>query len=219
MPLSILQRPAVQRVLEGKVYEPKTISFMREHCGAGDIIQAGTFFGDFLPALSEACQREAIIWAFEPNPESYRCAKATLEINGISNVELTNAGLGSEKDSLLFQVADEHGVSLGGHSRFVDCMQDKKSGFVKVSVVRVDDVVPVSRNVQILQLDVEGHEEQVLCGAIETIRRCRPILILEAEVSLDWLTEHLPGIEYKLITKLHGNMVFATNELSSTTAC
>ena len=212
VPLSILKRPAVQRVLEGNVYEPKTLSFMRDHCSGGDIIHAGTFFGDFLPALAEACRNESIVWAFEPNPESYRCARATLEINGISNVELTHAGLGSKRDSLLLRVRDEQGIAMGGRSRFVDVGPGEETGLVKVPVVRVDDVVPESRNVGILQLDVEGYEEQSLVGALGTIKRCQPILILETEVSQGWFAKQLPEIRYQPIAKLHRNTVFAPQE-------
>ena len=68
-PLSSRRRPAVQSILMGKIHEPDTISFMRNSCNSGDIIHAGTFFGDFLPGLSSALSDNAKIWAFEPNLE------------------------------------------------------------------------------------------------------------------------------------------------------
>jgi hypothetical protein len=71
-----------------------------------------------------------------------------------------------------------------------------------VVVNRLDDVLKdlgVSR-VDIIKLDIEGAEWMTLRGAVETLARCRPILILEIgretcldagyepEALVDWLT-------------------------------
>ncbi|MEM6692168.1 MAG: FkbM family methyltransferase [Planctomycetota bacterium] len=208
VPLSAIKRPAVQKILEGEVYEPDTIAFMREHGRGGDIVHAGTFFGDFLPAISHACDDESIVWALEPNPHSFRCAQATVAINGLSNIKLANAGLGSQREELPFQIFDQQGTSLGGLSQFVKGGNASRDDCVMASVVRMDDLIPPSRRVGIIQLDVEGYEEQSLMGAIETIRRCRPILILETEISEFWLRATLPGIVYRSMTKLHTNTVY-----------
>ena len=208
--LARAKRPAIQRILSGEIYEPKTLAFIRKHCADGDIVHAGTFFGDFLPALSIDCVLPAKIWAFEPNPERFRCAKMTAEINGIENIKLMHAGLSSNATTLPFKITDEEGVSLGGHSSFAEHTEETKSQFVNVSTVRLDEVIPNSRNVRILQLDVEGHEEQALLGSLETIRRCQPILILEKEFPASWFEQHLPGLKYEPITKLHTNTVYST---------
>jgi len=47
VPQSSHHRPAAQMILRGRVWEPDTIKFVRDH--------AGTYFGDFIPALSAGC--------------------------------------------------------------------------------------------------------------------------------------------------------------------
>src|SRR5947209_16928501 len=96
VPISCEHRPASQRILAGRVHEPRTLAFMTEHCGSRDIVHAGAFFGDFLPALAKAVEASALLWAFEPNPENYTCASWTVRLNGLSNCRLHHAGLGSE---------------------------------------------------------------------------------------------------------------------------
>lgn len=207
-------RPAARAVLAGEVYEPDTIAFMRANCKAGDIVHAGTYFGDFLPALATALAPAAKVWAFEPSPESYRCARITLELNAIDNVVLTRAGLGAERASGLVRTLDDDGHALGGASRITSEDASRAVGAERVEMLTVDEAVGPDRQVSLLQLDVEGHEQQALAGALETIRRCRPHLIVEVLpnstlLESAWFANHILALGYRKLTELHGNSVFS----------
>lgn len=206
VPEGLDHRPAVRLVKSGEVYEPNTIRFMRDHAGAGDIIHAGTFFGDFLPGLSAAMAGGAQIWAFEPNPNSYAHAQETIALNGLENVTLTNAALSNTDGHIRFQTRDAQGNPLGGHSRYVE--QDGP-GVETLPAIRLDSAVPADRQISILQLDVEGHERAALEGAMDIIARCRPILILEEFRYKRWIKAKLGHLGYELKQKLHANRVFA----------
>lgn len=78
VPKSSSIRPAARKILSGEVYEPETIEFMRVNCGDGDVVHAGAYFGDFLPALSAGMSAGGKVWAFEPNFENYYCARKPL---------------------------------------------------------------------------------------------------------------------------------------------
>ncbi len=208
IPLSSYHRPAAQRILSGGVYEEDTIDYIFKNYSGTDIIHAGTYFGDFLPALSRVCAEDAKVWAFEPNPENYRCALITKFINNLRNVELTNAGLGSEGNFLHMMVSDETGRSLGGASYITETKYMKSDNqFTMVKIVKVDDVVPPDRKIGILQLDVQGFEQPALIGAISTIKRDRPILILEGLPEEDWLTQNIFQLGYKFIKSVCRNMI------------
>ncbi|APZ52544.1 methyltransferase, FkbM family [Salipiger abyssi] len=188
------------------MYEPDTIRFMRQHAGDGDIIHAGTFFGDFLPALSAAMAPERRIWAFEPNPGNYEAACKTIALNALANVTLTNAALSNREETVLFRTRDEDGKSLGGLTHFVT---EEGPGVEPVEAVMLDFTVPLGRRVTILQLDVEGHEKQALRGAWHLIHRWQPILILENLGQERWIQRTFRGLGYQQIGKLHGNFVYA----------
>ncbi|QFU74717.1 FkbM family methyltransferase [Halioglobus maricola] len=216
MPPRVLAAPhrtAPRKVLRGEVYEPATLEFMMERCGDGDIVHAGTYFGDFLPALGGSCGPAAKIWAYEPNPENFRCARVTLLINDLDNVVLRNAGLGAAEDSLVMRVRDSEGTALGGKSHVVTTGSFDATTDVTVDIVTVDATVPEDRHVSILQLDVEDQEQPALAGAIRTIRRCRPIVILEIREGNDllqstWFAESILALGYRESGRLHGNTVF-----------
>lgn len=203
-------RPASKAVIGGSVYEPKTIKFMCANAADGDIIHAGAFFGDFIPALSKSLMKGKKLWAFEPNPGNYEAAKKTVSLNKLKNVELANAALSNKNIKILFQTKDKSGKSLGGLSHFVEEMAE---GVEPVQAAMLDYTVPLDRKVSILQLDVEGHEKQALKGAYHIIHRWQPILILEYFSQAKWINRTFRGLDYEHRGKLHGNHVFSTTPI------
>jgi FkbM family methyltransferase len=205
MPLSSRYRPAAQIVLRGYVNEPDTIDFIVQHAKDGDIIHAGAFFGDFLPALSRGCSASSKIWAFEPDPESYRCALITTLINDLQNISLINAGLGEASGVAELVTQDDKGSALGELSYIRPRSGRGSSGAVAVEIVAIDDVVPADRKVSVLQLDVEGYEQQALSGALVTIHRNRPFLIVETLPREEWFAKNLKPLGYRIDRQIHYN--------------
>jgi FkbM family methyltransferase len=209
VPASSKRRVAAAKILAGRVYEPRTIEFMMTYCGRGDIVHAGTYFGDFLPALAQAVQPQALIWAFEPSSENFYCATKTVELNGLQNVRLTNAALGAASGTMLLQIGGPAGVELGGGSRLVR-RPVRDAVCEEARIVAADEVIPPDRAVSILQLDVEGFEQHAVAGALGTIRRCLPIVILESIPPDEaWFQQKFLTLGYELRGKVHSNSVFA----------
>ncbi|MEM6758910.1 MAG: FkbM family methyltransferase [Pseudomonadota bacterium] len=213
VPPGLEERPASKAVLAGKVYEADTIKFMRTHAGDGDIIHAGTFFGDFLPGLSSAMADTAMIWAFEPNPDSFAAAQKTIALNNLKNVEIRNAALSNVEGRLLFKCDHPNGKSMGGISHIVN---EPGDGVREVAADLIDYAIPRDRQVSILQLDVEDHEKPALRGAYHLVQRCKPILILEYFDNERWLQRTFRGMGYQKRGKLHGNYVYATPDTETT---
>lgn len=210
IPTDLSHRHAVRLIKRGEVYEPNTIKFMREHAGDGDIIHAGTFFGDFLPALSPAMAKGAKVWAFEPHPNSYEHAGRTIELNALENVELHNKAVSDKSDVLFFRTHKPDGEALGGKSFITEADGD---GVEPVESIRLDEFVPLDRKVTILQLDVEGHERAALLGAMGLIERWAPILILENFEKPRWMKKNLGHMDYRVVGQRHRNFVYATTDL------
>ena len=102
VPVSSSYTLTSRAILNSQVHEPDTIKFITDHCGNGHIIHAGAGFGDFLPALSNACKQR--IWTFEPEIENYLCAQKTIELNQLKNIEIYNFALGSKQEKLFLRI-------------------------------------------------------------------------------------------------------------------
>lgn len=202
VPAASCYRPAARAIVERQVYEADTLAYCR-NLGGGDVIHAGAYFGDFLPGLAARCDR---LWAFEPNPENYACARATMALNGLSNVTLINAALGATW-SRAHLVTAMDGVPLGGAS-YIDTARETGATLV----VPLDDVIDGARAVSLLHLDVEGYEQQALQGSLRTIRRDRPVLILEIALrdvtKTRWFEAQIQKLGYRMTDRVNGNAVW-----------
>jgi hypothetical protein len=101
----------------------------------------------------------------------------------------------------------EGGRAIGGMSAIVQKMTAPIDDHISVPVERIDEIVS-DRYIGIVHLDVEGYEEPALEGAMQTISRCRPIIILET-VPAEWCRARLAPLGYKNRGTMHENTVFS----------
>lgn len=211
VPMSASRSFAALYVLAGDVWEAATLDFISSHCKGGDIVHAGAFFGDFLPALAGALDTGSKVWAFEPNPESHRCAMITMELNQLTGIELENAALGEEPGWGELVTHDRRRGGLGGRSTMAGAglrgQPAKGSRTEAVRIVTIDGLVPEHRRVSLIHLDVEGYEERALQGALRTIERCRPTLLVETAPRDEWTSEHLGRLGYRATHTFNRNTV------------
>jgi FkbM family methyltransferase len=208
VPRSSLHRPVSQTILQARVWEPETLDLVRSADRDGDIVHAGTYFGDFIPALARSRSTGALVWAFEPGLENYRCAQITTMLNSLENVVLAHAGLDVRSGTGLLATSNRKGLPLGGASRLIrDPSRVRWRDNEEVNLVAVDDVVGSDRRVAVIQLDVEGHEQQALAGATLTIERCRPLIILETPPEADWFAANLEPLGYRADGRVNANLV------------
>lgn len=213
VPKSSSHRPAAQAILNGKVWEEDTLALIKDELlkySVGDIIHAGTYFGDFLPNLGRLVRSGAKIWAFEPSEENYLCAKITIMLNDLKNVNLFHAGLGAVygvSHELVTETNDGRALGGGSYIRRHDQLDDGRKS-EQTPITRIDCEVPKDRIVSIIHLDVEGYEEFALHGALDTIDRCHPLLILETPPNpcgVVWSVLKATG--YKIDGTVDGNTI------------
>ncbi|MGH9453112.1 MAG: FkbM family methyltransferase [Terriglobia bacterium] len=144
----------------------------------------GAFEGIFTLFFS---RRAKMVIAYEPNPASYRRAHENLRLNGIGNVTLRQAGVSDQNGALKFVV---NHLMPGGASaepsvaRQIGATSKNVSEFL-VNVVRLDDDIrqyslPAP---DFVKIDVEGLENAVLRGMVETIQKHHPEIYIEVHGS------------------------------------
>lgn len=140
----------------------------------GNMVHAGTFFGDMLPSFSR--KTAGLVYAFEPVLENYLLARRVAERNALDNVLLFHAGLAESARPGTVETFD-HVRHRGGGSYVVSDPERETFVTQRVPLIAIDQLG--IENLSLVQLDVEGFERQVLLGARETIARHEPVIVVE----------------------------------------
>ncbi|EAK9994286.1 FkbM family methyltransferase [Campylobacter lari] len=110
------------------------------------------------------------IYAFEANLELCNILKVSIELNGFRKLKLHEFGLSDKKETAILD--NLNAENLGGQS-----LKIKDSG--DIVLYPLDDI-KFEKDISVLKIDVEGMETKVLNGAINTIKKHRPFLYIEA---------------------------------------
>lgn len=142
------------------------------------VVDIGANFGYFsvLAANLIGPQGSGQVIAFEPNPALCKLLRRNRDINwSIAQITLHEIALGERDDELILHVPIERGANGSlSRPRDEDCAQ------IPVSVKPLDAVLPPDLAVDVMKIDVEGHEATVLRGARDVLARSPNLnLILE----------------------------------------
>lgn len=208
IPAESRHRPAARAILAGEVWEPETTAFIADQGRHGDVVTGGAYFGDMLPA---AAMGGHTVYAAEPNPVNFAAAQSTLEANGIANVRLLNAGFGAKAGARRIEVAAAGGEPHGGGSWITSQLRISRRAATRLpcALVVIDDLVPPERDVALIHLDVEGFEKQALRGAMGTIERCLPQLLLESRPRSGHVARRLASLGYRDVAEMDGNTLLS----------
>jgi len=139
--------------------------------GSGIAIDVGANIGIYSYYLARICR---CVEAFEPNPE---CAKV-LEAYGARNIHVHPIALSANRGAAMLSIPVVEGVQQTGLASLKpSAFAESKS--IPVQVQTLDDYS--FDHVRFVKVDVEGEELDVLAGAERTLRKHRPILLLELE--------------------------------------
>ena len=161
-----------------------------EYSDGKDIIDAGAYIGDSALVFDRYFSKCRRIYAFEPDADSYALMEKTIAMNKKSNIVPVAMGLG---DSNCEGELTSHGMGSNLLDRRFG-QEPKKDRTIKI--VRLDDYAKQNNIVAgVIKTDLEGFEMHFLRGALETIKKDRPILVLSIYHSADDFFGIKPFIE------------------------
>lgn len=157
-------------------------------------IDVGASVGFHSIVMSEIVGCSGTVIAFEPNPPAFERLIMNLSINGCVNVKAVPVALSHVSgERTLFDVDSYNQGMATFHS--------ERGTSQKVQTITLDDYVQeygITR-CNLIKADVEGHELQVLRGAVAAIESFHPFVIFEHNSPPWHLSEvaSLLGVEYR----------------------
>jgi FkbM family methyltransferase len=148
------------------------------------IIDAGAYIGDSAIVLSEYTDKK--VYAFEPNIDTYRLLLKTIELNKLKDkIVPVDKGLGDRNEKL--QIC---GMNLIENSKEsgIDCKMTQ--------IITLDEFVKENNlEIGLIKTDLEGFEPKFLKGAIETIKKQKPAMLISIYHNAQDFFEIKPMIE------------------------
>lgn len=152
-----------------------------------DIIDAGAFIGDSALIFSELTS--GTVHAFEPVPDNYQHMLETITLNQKQNITPNLAALGDHCGKLAVSINDSSSSHFQ-NSAF------SYQGQVEADMLTVDEYVDRYKlKIGLIKADVEGAEQMLLRGAIDTIKTQRPALLISIYHNADDFFHIKPMLE------------------------
>lgn len=158
---------SIQRYLDHQADSDKAVRLLPKETRRRTAIQAGSHVGLWSLRLARKFQR---VVTFEPEPIGYRCAK--LNTANSPTISVFNAALADREGetTLVLNPKNTGGSKCRAPNR-------PKDVAITVRTMTIDSLG--LEDVDLVYLDVEGMEWSALHGALETIKRCQPVIGLE----------------------------------------
>ena len=166
--------------------------------GQDAVVQAGGNLGQWPIYLAT---RFKSVWTFEPSPINFQCL--CLNTRGFDNIIRVPFGLGRTTRSVQLQ---EDAANCEGTYLTPD------SG--SIPVVSLDNVYPDNQPLDLLLLDLEGMEFDAIMGAIKTIERTRPVILIEyrqferGTFNLAHLENYLNNLGYSPVAQASKDLIY-----------
>jgi len=167
------------------VHEPIHTELLSRELKKGMIcLDIGSNIGYFALLESKKVGNTGKIIAIEPSPMNFKQLKKNVMLQENSNIEIHNFACGDYDGLTKFSVSE-----ISNWSRIVgekDLGSDKILSIVDIPIKKMDSFLetnPLS-TIDVIRMDVEGHECQVIKGMLNTINKYKPLVVLEFHTSI-----------------------------------
>jgi len=144
------------------------------------------------------------VFSFEPVSTNYECLeKNTINLKNITRFKI---GLGENKKTETISIPKT--LNNCGAYSIVDFINFEEELIKEeIQITRLDEF---NFNVDLIKIDTQGFELSVLKGGIKTLKRCKPVLILETEVKKDYndVLSFLTPLGYECISSVRRDRIW-----------
>ena len=211
-------RTAISCLVVQGYYEKYETIILKYFAGTknGSIIDIGANLGYYSVILGKLLKPSDKLYAFEANPLVMEMLNKNIVINDLQDdIKVFNYALTDLNDQKLsLYLPQRAGSSAASLSKLHP--QDKNNS-IEILTKRLDDVGQISNldRISLIKIDVEGAELDVIKGALETIRKNKPVLFIELLRKWSRIFGYHPNDVLIILQELGYNVFEVNSELTS----
>jgi len=162
-------------------FEPNELTWINQVLTEGMVvIDIGAHIGMYTMTASKLVGESGLVVALEPSTREFQRLTFHVTLNDLRNVRCLQIAASNTSAEATLKIASEWN---SGHNTFGEFFNEAVEMVreERVPTQTVDALVAGQRleRVDFIKIDVEGHELQVLAGAVDTIMRFRPRILIE----------------------------------------
>lgn len=184
------------------------------------IIDCGAHIGDGSIPIAHALKinnrQDITVYAIDPSRDKCNFIKLLSKINKLSNVKVICRGLSSRTKKLYSQIPKD--LNTGG-TVWIETKRNPAENANNYyngesqKFVTLDSLVlnkKIKHKIGLIHLDVEGHEDEAIIGAKETIKLYKPYITLETHDDKKKYFEDIIENNYKFKKRINSNNIFVS---------
>lgn len=141
------------------------------------VIECGCHIGAHTLKLASLCNT---LYGFEPMPETYNTLCRNIQLNNITNARIIQQGV-SDRVGLTKYCWIPHGnpggSGLDNNPMGIPTWITPTDKQIDVTLTTIDSLH--LERLDFMKIDVEGYETLVIKGSMDTIKRCKPVIVME----------------------------------------
>lgn len=177
-------------------YDKQTNKIIQKVCSSNtNCIDVGAHKGEVLDTILKAAPG-GTHYAFEPIPQMYKGLVGKYETN--SHCKIFDIALSDKKGSSTFNFVVSNPSYSGLVKRKYD-RENEEDTTIEVKTDLLDNVLPADYTPGLIKIDVEGGELLVMKGAVNTLKKHKPIVIFEHGLGASDFYGSTPGHVFTLL--------------------
>lgn len=139
------------------------------------VIDIGANIGYYALMEAKAVTESGHVYAIEPEPRNFELLCKNVKLNNYRHIDIFQVGISDETGFANLYVSEHSNL----HNLLRPLKASNKDSVIKIKTYRLDDFISehniMPSNINIIRMDIEGHEVKALEGMINTLRETKMI--------------------------------------------
>ena len=160
----------------------KTCSRLSQLNDINCFFDVGANVGLYTWEVAKVCPKFKII-SFEPDPENVELLKMTRDFSNLNNIKICPFALSTKSKKMSFQqdpLTSATGCISSDTKPWIEQYLNGYTIEITVQTKSIDEIIEENNIPTFMKIDVEGHENEVLEGGAKTIKKYKPVMIIES---------------------------------------
>lgn len=192
-PKDCIQKYIAER---GDYWDPRALNLISDYIGENAVyVDIGANIGNH--TLYWAVEKHAKkVYSFEPIESTFEILSKNIELNHLEGVvEAFQVGLSDEESNGTISVYKSDNIG-GAH------IAKSQKGNIKLITL---DSLKIKEKIDLIKIDVEDSEIEVLKGCLKTIKKYKPLIVIECFHKIKEVSEILEKLGYRLDLTIREN--------------